>query len=458
MPTSGPHPDTDKGLFQLIRTRAGARRLAQFAFDPTLREESNAGPALAGGYVGVRVLGEGASGVVYLATHPETQRLVAFKLFQRLGRKAADRAHREIEVLAELRLSCVPFVHGYGQSEGQFYLATDYIDGPSLEDHCRVGNLTVRQNLELLLRIAEAVQAIHERGVLHRDLKPSNIIVRNDGVPIIVDFGIARLVEPSADELATQEGQPLGTPAFMSPEQARGDQPQVTVRSDVYSLGAIGYWMLTGQPPVDVECSYAEALGRIIEQPPRHPRELKAGLPRELAAILHRAVQSDPERRTPSAADLATDLQHYLRGEPLSWTPMAPWRQLLYWAKMHRPAAAILLLCLIGYAATAIATAIALERASFAAERAEYATQRQQLLDDKEQIVAKIQRKTSGWAPWLERGNTDPATFQSHLRILIDDLNEITEGFPDPGTEAVGQTENTESTQPGGVNEGDGKE
>ena len=97
MPTSGPHPDTDEGLFQLIRTRAGARRLAQFAFDPSPREEPSDQPALAGGYRGIRVLGEGASGVVYLATHPETQRLVAFKLFQRLGRKAADRAHREIE-------------------------------------------------------------------------------------------------------------------------------------------------------------------------------------------------------------------------------------------------------------------------------------------------------------------------------------------------------------------------
>ena len=217
--------------------------------------------------------------------------------------------------------------------------------------------------------------------------------------------------------------------------------------------------MLTGQPPIDVDCGYAEALRRIVEQSPRHPRELQPGLPRDLAAILYRAVQPEPEQRSQSAADLAADLQRYLRGEPLSWTPMAPWRQLLYWAKMHRPAAAILLLCLIGYAATAIASAIALERASFAADRAEHAAERQQLLDEIEQMVVKIQRKTSGWAPWLEEeGNTDPATFQSHLRILIDDLNEITEGFPDPGAEAGAQADDAESARSGGVNEGDGKE
>ncbi len=454
MQTSGQQPETDEGLFQLIRTRAGARRLAQFAFDPSLREEADAEQTLAGGYVGIRVLGEGASGVVYLATHPETQRLVAFKLFQRLGRKAADRAHREIEVLAELRLSCVPFVHGFGQCEGQFYLATEFIDGPSLEEYGRTGERTLRQNVELLLRIVKAVQAIHERGVLHRDLKPSNVIVRQDGVPIIVDFGIARLVEPAAAAQATQEGQPLGTPAFMSPEQARGDQAQVTVRSDVYSLGAIGYWLLTGQPPLDVDCGYAEALRRITEQPPRHPRELQPGLPKDLAAILHRAVQPDTERRTPSAADLAADLRCYLAGEPLTWAPLAPWRQLLHWAKTHRPAAAVLLLCLLGYAATAIATAIALERASFAAERAEEVAKREQLLDQRDRTVAQIQQLADVWAGWLERGNSDPANFHSHVRQLIDSLRDIAGGFATEEGEEAASADNSQETgpvDPGGV-------
>lgn len=441
MPSTTPGPERDEELLHLARTDEGARKLAQFAFDADFAAEAAERLEPVPGYEAIRLLGEGASGSVYLATHPGTQQLVALKVFQRLGQAAANRAYREMEVLADLRLACVPVVRGYGQQQGRCFLATDYVEGERLDMHRRQHDLGLEARVSLLIALAEAVQAIHDRGVLHRDLKPGNIIIRPSGEPVIVDFGIARLLETGAAGSSTREGQPLGTPAFMSPEQARGEHAQVTVRSDVYSLGAIGYWLCSGKTPIDVDCSYAEALRRTVERQPRHLRELAPMLPSDLAAILYRAVQPRAEQRTPSASELAADLRAFQRGQPLAWTQPPWWRRSLYWLKTHRRFAAVLALCLVGYAAAALASAVAWERNARAEERQAHAAAIEQLLEERNDLLFDQQQYGRGWQKWYEGQFLETAQEQrlrlDRLLLLLERLHDAPTAVSDQDLETV---------------------
>ncbi len=413
-------------LRELVQTSEGARCLAQFAFDAGFGEEAVQPQTLYRGYRALRILGEGASGTVFLATHPGTQQLVAFKLFDRLGQKAADRARREMEVLADLRLDCVPRVRDFGQEEGRCFLATDYVEGTRLDDYCRSRNLTLQAKVELLRAIAQAVQNVHDRGVLHRDLKPSNIIIRTDGTPVIVDFGIARLVEADASEVSTREGQPLGTPAFMSPEQARGDLAQVTVRSDVYSLGALGFWMLSGHTAVDVDCAYSEALRRIADQVPRRLRDLYPPAPPDLAEILERALDPVSEARQASAQDFAHDLSAYLCGAPLAWTHPSAWRRGMYWLRTHRRIAAVAAVCLLGYAAAGVAAVVAVER-NARAERGDLLVAAQKAdLEQRDDRLFDQHVTVAGWQQWYERQYLPAiATREERTARLLDLLERL---------------------------------
>ncbi len=271
------------------------------------------------GYHLERRLGGGGGGSVYRAFRDGSMQPVALKLLDRpLGTDPASRrAWRELDALSQVRSPALPRVVDFGEHAGRLFVATELVDGHHLDEHCRVHQLARRGRVELLARVADAVQSLHEHGLIHRDLKPANVMVTAGGEPVVIDFGIASLLESDPMETITIDGAPVGTPAFMAPEQARGQRDRISTRTDVYGLGATAYRVLLGEPPHAGEDSLHAAIRRAADEPARPPRALDPSLPRPLAAILAAAVAPSPEDRYASASELAADLRRWLRGDPV---------------------------------------------------------------------------------------------------------------------------------------------
>ncbi len=283
-----------------------------------LDEPGSPAPSEIPGFRIERRVGEGGCGDVYLAFREGSDRALALKvLARRLGDgPEARRAWRELDVLGQLRLPCVPRLIDYGLYGGRLFIATEFIRGSRLDRHCKDRGLSRAQRVELLAAVADAVQSLHERGVIHRDLKPSNILIDEQNQPVLIDLGIAALQSAAGDTI-TRPGELVGSLAYMAPEQARGERGSISTRSDVYGLGATAYMLLAGQTPHDAGASLHEAIRQVAHDPPRDPRRLDPTLPRPLAAILLKAVAPRPEHRYASAAAMAADLRRWLNHEPI---------------------------------------------------------------------------------------------------------------------------------------------
>ncbi|MBN4052735.1 serine/threonine protein kinase [Roseiflexus sp. AH-315-K22] len=293
------------------------------------------------GYEIHALLGLGASGRVYLAVRRGSDRPVAIKLYSSRfdAGPHAQRATRELDLLSEIRHPCVVRVLDYGVHDASLWIATEFVDAAALNDYCTQHTLNTKQRVDLLAKVCEAVQGLHEFGVIHRDLKPSNILVDDNGQPTIIDLGIASLMGEGASATLTQEGTPIGTPAFMAPEQARGERAAISTRSDVYSLGAIGYLLLTGDTPHAGDATIHELIRRVAQDEPRDARAIDATIPKDLAAVLGKAVCRSPAGRYASAAQLGADLRRWLAGEHVEAVPPGPWRKASRWIGRHPIAA-----------------------------------------------------------------------------------------------------------------------
>jgi len=282
-------------------------------------------------------LGRGAGGDVFAATRDGMPQRFAVKILNRqLGvRSATQRAWRELQLLSQLRLECLPRLLDYGETDGRLFLVTELIEGSTLLEHCQADALNRRARAELLAMVADAVHTLHEQGVLHRDLKPSNIIIDSTGRPLIVDFGIASLLADDVMETLTADGVPIGSPAFMSPEQARGDRREINTRSDVYGLGATAYMVLTGEPPHDADATLHETLHRITHDQPRDPRALDSKMPKPLADVLRKAVSPKPADRYASTAEFAADLRRWLAGDAVEAGSMGPMQRVCRTVARH---------------------------------------------------------------------------------------------------------------------------
>src|SRR5207248_3498475 len=205
-------------------------------------------------------------------------------------------------------------IHEVGELDGSCYFSMKFVEGGQLDEVVRHAPMSSRQAAELVARVARTVHYAHEHGILHRDIKPGNILLDAKGEPHLTDFGLARLVETESNVTRTLEV--LGTPSYMAPEQAVGNNAGVTSATDIYGLGAVLYQLVSGHPPFAAGTTY-ETVRLVLDTEPRQPRLWNRKIDRDLATICLKCLDKDPQRRYSSALALAEDLERWLKHEPI---------------------------------------------------------------------------------------------------------------------------------------------
>lgn len=300
---------------------------------PRLPEDDDQPPAEFGKFELLGEIGRGGMGVVYKARQSDLDRLVALKMIISSRLASQDdiaRFEAEARAAGSLRHANIVGIHEAGDVFGQRYFAMDLIDGPSLSDVIERGAVDPATAAKLISTVARAVDYLHNNGIVHRDLKPSNILLDASNNPYVTDFGLAKVFSGGRDH--TKSGSIIGTPAYMAPEQAAGRLDKISAVSDVYSLGAILYELLTGRPPFR-HATPLDTLVSVIEREPELPRKLNSSVPSDLELICLRCLEKDPGERYASAAALADDLDRHLKGEPVDAEPVGLVERLTRWAQ-----------------------------------------------------------------------------------------------------------------------------
>lgn len=340
-----------------------------YRFDPGhVRPGLREGLTRLGNFVLEGVVGKGSFGTVYRARDEKLQRTVAVKV-PRAGWDSAEeeaRFFREARAAAQLDHPGIVPIHELGHAEGCPYIVSGFVEGKTLADVLKLRRLGFHDTAALVVRVADAVEHAHQRQVIHRDLKPSNIMLGRlasgssnggaapirEGHPFVMDFGLAR--GGDGELRVTRDGEVLGTPAYMSPEQARGESHLSDPRTDVYSLGVVLYESLTGELPFRGAARMVLVQIESVDPPP--PRRFNDQLPRDLENITLKCLEKDPRRRYTTAGALRDDLQRFLDGKPVLARPVGPLVRVLRWIK-RRPwqAAALFLLIVVAVGSPLIA-------------------------------------------------------------------------------------------------------
>jgi tetratricopeptide (TPR) repeat protein/tRNA A-37 threonylcarbamoyl transferase component Bud32 len=333
MPSSAPEDWTEK-LFKRLQEHESRRESLGYGKASPTGGEAN---RLAGSdglpeiprYEILERLGQGATAIVYRARDRELHRQVALKVLREttaLSEVARQRFRRESQAAASLSHPRLITVYDAGEVQGRLYLVMELVEGRPLSALLSGKELGQEGLLRLIEQAARGVAVAHQKGIVHRDLKPGNIMVGPGGEPKVGDFGLAHLVD-SSQEL-TRAGAALGTPLYMSPEQAEGHVGDISPRTDVYALGAMLYEIVTGSVPHAGE-TMAELYGKIIQGEVASPRRARPELSRDLETVMLKALEKDPRRRYSDAGDFADDLDRYLNGQPVRARPVPPlWRTL----------------------------------------------------------------------------------------------------------------------------------
>jgi WD40 repeat protein/serine/threonine protein kinase len=384
------HPEKQAAL----RQRVGALEklgLLEFKDGPAVAGESV--PERIGPYLIRKELGRGGQGVVYLAEEEALSRLVALKVFAPgllANREARIRFRREAEAASRLDHPNVCAVYGFGEEQGYLYMAMRYVEGETLADwlaglRSRAGpargkdrgsdsgssgttNAEISQALVLVEKIARALHAAHELGLIHRDVKPGNIMLTKEGEPVILDFGLAR-DETSDRTVLTQTGAIVGTPAYMSPEQVAG-RDSLDRRTDVYALGVILYECLTLERPFhapDVAALYRV----ILATDPKDPRRLNPRLSRDATVVIAKALDKDPAHRYPTALALADELQRLLNFEPIQARPASILLRLRRWGQRRPMLAATTVGLFLSLSVGLVGSLVLIDRVDSARQRSE---------------------------------------------------------------------------------------
>jgi TolB-like protein/Flp pilus assembly protein TadD len=303
-----------------------------------------------GDYELLEVVGRGGQGVVYRAHQKSLNRTVALKTIS-MGSWATEahlkRFRREAEAAASLEHPGIVAIYEVGERDGSCYFSMRFVEGGQLDQVIKREPMSIRPATELILKVARTVHYAHEHGILHRDIKPGNILLDAKGEPLLTDFGLARLVE--AESTVTQTKEVMGTPSYMAPEQAVGNNAAVSSATDVYGLGAVLYQLLTGHPPFAGGTTY-ETIKLVLDTEPRQPRLLNPKIDRDLSTICLKCLEKDPKRRYASALALAEDLEHWLKHEPILARRTGFFARARKWVRRN-PSTAILVTLLVALAA-----------------------------------------------------------------------------------------------------------
>jgi serine/threonine protein kinase len=289
-----------------------------------------------GSYEILREIARGGMGVVYQARQLGVGRIVALKMTlagQFAGDKERQRFRAEAEAAGQLDHPQIVPIFEVGEHDGQLFFSMRYVEGQSLKEVVAEGPLPATRAAELMLRIARAVEYAHSRGIIHRDLKPANVLIEANGFPQVTDFGLAK--RETVDSGMTSTGQILGTPSFMPPEQALGQTDRVGPLSDVYSLGAMLYCLLTGRPPFQA-ATVMDTLLQVIQDEPISPRQLVHNIPVDLETMTRKCLEKKPEARYASAAAFADDLERWLDGRPIQARAISTTERTWRWMKRNR--------------------------------------------------------------------------------------------------------------------------
>lgn len=360
-----------------------------------------------GDYELLEEIARGGMGVVYKARQKRLDRIVAVKMIRDSALARPEdvvRFQSEAAAAAGLRHPNIVAIHEVGLHEGRHFFSMDYIEGSSLAEFARDNPLSPPAAAALVKAIAEAVQTAHDQGILHRDLKPSNVLIGPQGQPHVTDFGLAKRLD--ADSRLTGTEQILGTPAYMPPEQARGEHGQTSFASDVYSLGAVLYELLTGRPPFRGESPIA-TIRQVLESEAVSPRRLNPAVSRDLETICLKCLEKDAAKRYATAQALANELDRILRGVPIQARPIAALARGGRWCRRNPALAlalALLLMLALGGPAVALYTTGLLRRATLA-ENDRLAAQirllRSGAPDSVPAIVAELNRRRDEVVPQL---------------------------------------------------------
>jgi WD40 repeat protein len=300
------------------------------------------------GYEIVTELGRGGMGVVYKARHLVLNRLVALKMIlsgAHAGQDELARFRNEAEAVARVQHPNLVQIYEVGEHEGRPYFALEYVDGQPLDARLREGHVEPREAARLVEILARAVHAVHQHGMVHRDLKPANILMTAAGVPKITDFGLAKRLDGQLGKTLT--GDVLGTPMYMSPEQASGRVKDIGPATDIYALGTILYEMLAGRPPFQAN-SGLDVVMMVANAEPQPPSAIRHKLPRDLETICLKCLEKQPARRYATAEELAEDLHRFQIGEPIRARPIGLAGRVLKWTRRHPALATLAVVVVLG--------------------------------------------------------------------------------------------------------------
>lgn len=331
------NPATEGLCFRCLLAAGIALTLA----DDGCSDGLNSFPRPFGEYELLEEIARGGMGVVYKARQKSLDRLVAIKalLFgARADSESVRRFRAEATVAAGLQHPNIVAIHEIGVHEQEHYLVMDLVDGPNLADFIKGQPLTPRRAAGYMRSITRAVEYAHAQGILHRDLKPSNVLIDSNDQPRVTDFGLAKRL--GVDSSLTLSGHMLGSPSYMPPEQARGIRGGTDRRSDIYSLGAMLYHLLTGRPPF-LGATLDQTLNRLFNDDPISPRLLNPDVPRDLETICLRCLEKEPVRRYESAGEIAGELELVLQNRPIRSRPVTRIESGARWCRRNPAMAAI---------------------------------------------------------------------------------------------------------------------